>query len=84
MGRDRMSTFIVGGAIVVGVLVLAGVPFAAVALPLLLLACPLMMIFMNHGSGGEGGHGGHTGHQGNDARGEHTYGSVSNEKQAGR
>ena len=30
------------------------------ALPwLLLLACPLMHIFMHHGHGGHGGHGGH-------------------------
>ena len=33
------------------------------ALPfLLLLACPLMHVFMHRGHGGHGGHGGHAGH----------------------
>jgi hypothetical protein len=49
-------------------MILAGVPLASLLFPLVLLACPLMMIFMmrgmDHGSG-QGGHGGgcHGGHQ---------------------
>ena len=29
---------------------------------LILLACPLMHVFMHHGHGGHGGHGAHSGH----------------------
>jgi hypothetical protein len=72
MGRDKMPTFVLAAAIVVGALVWVGVPLAALALPLILLACPLMMIFMMRGmnhDGGQGGHGGgchgnHAAHQG--------------------
>ena len=36
------------------------------ALPLLvLLACPLVHVFMHHGHGGHGGHGGHSGGEDN-------------------
>jgi hypothetical protein len=55
-------------------MILAGVPLASLLFPLVLLACPLMMIFMmrgmDHGSGqgghGAGCHGGHAGHQPNE------------------
>jgi hypothetical protein len=72
MTRDKMPTVVIAGAIVVGAMILAGVPLASLFFPLVLLACPLMMIFMmrgmDHGSGqgghGAGCHGGHTGHTG--------------------
>lgn len=44
----------IGGAVILGALVLFGVPLATAAQYTLLLACPLMMIgmmfFMNHGT----------------------------------
>ena len=75
MGRNKLPSFVLAAAVVVGAFVLAGVPLAALALPLILLACPLMMIFMMRGmdhGGGQGGqgdhsggcHGGHAGHEG--------------------
>lgn len=74
MTRDKTPALVLAGTIVVGALVFAGVPLASLLFPLILLACPLMMIFMmrgmNHdgGQGGHGGgcHGGHTGHQATD------------------
>ena len=80
MRRDKMPTFVLAAAIVVGALVLAGVPLAALALPLILLACPLMMIFMmrgmDHGGGSSGQHsehgaGCHGNHGSHDAKPEH-------------
>lgn len=74
MTRDKMPTLVLAGAILVGALLLSGAPVSAIVLPLILLACPLMMIFMmrgmNHG-GGQGGHrpgchGDHAEHQGSD------------------
>lgn len=62
MRTDRIPTLALAGAIVFAALVLAGFPLAALVVPLAVLACPLMMIFMmrgmNHGDGGHGsGHG---------------------------
>lgn len=81
MRRDKMPTFVLAGAIVVGALLFSGAPSAAIVLPLILLACPLMMIFMmrgmNHG-GGQSGHGDghgadcHGGHSGDQGTAEHT------------
>lgn len=63
MTRDKMPTLVLAGAIVVGAAVLAGVPLASLLFPLILLACPLMMIFMmrgmNHGDGSSGQDSGH-------------------------
>ena len=64
MTRDKMPTLVLAGAIVVGALVLAGVPLASLLLPLVLLACPLMMIFMMRGMDHGGGHGSSSGNEG--------------------
>lgn len=79
MGRDKMPSFVLAGAVVVGALIVTGGPLASLALPLILLVCPLMMIFMmrgmDHGSGdgghGAGCHGGHARHGGSDGHEEH-------------
>ena len=76
MTRDKMPTLVIAGAIVVGAMILAGVPLASLLFPLVVLACPLMMIFMMRGmnhDGGQGGHGGgcHGGHAGHEGTGEH-------------
>ena len=42
----------------------AGVPANALLFGLLILACPLMMLFMHGGHGAEGGHAGHDDHSG--------------------
>lgn len=49
---------------VVGALAV-GVPARSLAFGLLVLACPLMMLFMH------GGHGGHSSHNTDDGHGEH-------------
>jgi hypothetical protein len=43
------------------VVVLAGVPVGRLLTVLLVLACPLMMLFMHRGGHGHGGHGSHGG-----------------------
>lgn len=62
MKRDNMPALVIGAAIVAGALIWAGVPLAGLALPLILLACPLMMVFMMRGMDHNGGPGGHEGH----------------------
>ncbi|MER6591372.1 DUF2933 domain-containing protein [Micromonospora purpureochromogenes] len=44
--------------LIVGALAV-GVPASSLAVGLLVLACPLMMLFMHAGHGGHGGQGGH-------------------------
>lgn len=55
MTRDKMPTLVIAGSIVVGAVILAGVPLATLLFPLVLLACPLMMIFMMRGMSHDGG-----------------------------
>jgi len=47
--------FVAAGALVVGLLV-AGTPVQSLLPFVLLLACPLMMVFMMRGMGGHAGH----------------------------
>jgi hypothetical protein len=59
MKHNALMRYIVvaGGALVVGLLA-AGTPWRSLLPFLLVLACPLMMMFMMRGMGGHGGHGG--------------------------
>ena len=62
MQHNQLPTYLIAAAAIAAVLVIAGVPLAALLPFALLLACPLMMIFMMRGmtsmSSGED----HTGH----------------------
>lgn len=82
MKRDNMPMIVIAAAIVVGALIWSGAPLSALLLPLILLACPLMMIFMmrgmDHGGQGDqdgrhaGCHGDHGGgHAGHDEHSGH-------------
>lgn len=64
MNHNRMLPYIAGGAVIAAVLVVLGVPFAAVAPFALLAVCSVMMFFMMRGMGGMGGSQDedHTGH----------------------
>ena len=64
MRNNRMFTYIVGVAAVAAVLGLAGVRLAILFPLALIVACPLMMIFMMRGMSGMHGEGSedHTGH----------------------
>lgn len=55
MNRNRMLPYIAGVAVIAAVLVVLGVPFAAVVPFALLAICPVMMFFMMRGMGGMGG-----------------------------
>ena len=61
---------IIGGVALLGVLLIAGVPLASALPYAVLLACPLMMIFMMSSMGGHGSgchdHDGKGGHEGGD------------------
>jgi hypothetical protein len=54
MKRQHMSLLAVGLAVAILGALAFGVPFSTVAIALLVLCCPLMMLFMH---GGHGGHG---------------------------
>jgi hypothetical protein len=56
-GQHLKYLLVAAGALVVGLLA-AGSPLQSILPFLLLLACPLMMVFMMRGMGGHGGHGG--------------------------
>lgn len=58
MRRQHLGWYAIALAIVIVGLGFAGVPLTTTLLGLLVLACPLMMMFM---MGGHGGHGGHSG-----------------------
>jgi hypothetical protein len=56
MKRSRLAWFGAGLAALAGVLVLSGVPASTALFVTVLLACPLMMLFMGgHGGSGRGG-----------------------------
>lgn len=48
-------------AVAAAVVLVAGVPLGRLVTVLLVLACPLMMVFMHRGGHGHGGHGSHGG-----------------------
>ena len=63
MQHDRIPTYLLAAAAIAAVLAIVGVPLAALLPYALLLACPLMMIFMMRGMTGMGsGRENHTGH----------------------
>ena len=64
MNRNQFPTWVVAAAVVAVALAVVGVPLGALLPFAVLLACPLMMVFMMRGMhGGEGGcHGGHENH----------------------
>jgi hypothetical protein len=66
MNGSHLKYMLLGGAGVLGVLLLFGVPLSSALLFAVVLACPLMMLTM-------GGHGGtghdHTSHRSNDPEG---------------
>jgi hypothetical protein len=59
MKHNALTRYILvaGGALVVGLLA-AGTPLRSLLPLVLVLACPVMMMFMMRGMGGHGGHGG--------------------------
>jgi len=59
-GTHMRYLFVAAGALVVGLLV-AGTPVQSLLPFVLLLACPLMMVFMMRGMGGHAGHDGDQG-----------------------
>jgi hypothetical protein len=64
MNNSRIPIYVVAAAVVAVALGVAGVPFTRMLPFALLLACPLMMVFMMKGMGGMGGGDkeDHTGH----------------------
>ena len=63
MSHDRMMTYLLVAAAIAAALAVAGVPLASLLPFAILLACPLMMVFMMKGmSGMHGGNEDHTGH----------------------
>lgn len=53
-GSNHLKYMLLGGAALFGVLLAVGVPLQSALLFAVVLACPLMMVFM---MGGHGGHG---------------------------
>jgi hypothetical protein len=60
MKREHLSLYAIALAILIVGLVFAGVPVTTLLFGLLVLACPLMMMFMMGGHGGYGGSDQHT------------------------
>lgn len=60
MNGNHLKYLLLGGAGIFGALLVVGAPLSSALLAAVLLACPLMMVFMmGGGQGGQGGHGGH-------------------------
>ena len=62
-GTHMRYLLVAGAALALGLLV-SGTSVQVLLPYLLLLACPLMMVFMMRGMGSHGGHGDHSGHGG--------------------
>jgi hypothetical protein len=58
MKRQHLGLYAIALAVLIVGLAFAGVPLTTVLVGLLVLACPLMMMFMMGGHGGHGGRGG--------------------------
>ncbi|SDM28417.1 Protein of unknown function [Lentzea albidocapillata subsp. violacea] len=58
MKRQHLGLYAIALAILIVGSAFAGVPLPTMLVGLLVLACPLMMMFMMGGHGGHGGHGG--------------------------
>lgn len=78
MHQHMKYLLVAAGALVVGLLA-AGTSLQAVLPYLLLLACPLMMVFMMRGMGGHGSHGGNGGDSAshNSTAHDHDHGPVT-------
>ncbi|WP_263730548.1 DUF2933 domain-containing protein [Cellulomonas sp. SG140] len=57
--KSHAKHMIIGGAVILVALMAFGVSWRQAAQYAVLLACPLMMVFMMAGGHGHGGHGGH-------------------------
>lgn len=71
MNKDTVARYAIIAVLAAAVLIWAGLPPSTLLFGLVVLACPLMMIFMMR----DGGHGGGTGHGGDRShsdRDEHT------------
>lgn len=62
MHHNRMFPYLAAGAVVAAVLIAVGAPLTSLLPFVLVLACPLMMIFMMRGMAGTRGREDHTGH----------------------
>ena len=62
MQQNRMFPYLAGAALIAAVLIAIGAPLASLLPFALLLACPLMMVFMMRGMSGSHGREDHTGH----------------------
>ena len=74
MDRNRLPTYVVVATVAAVVLAVAGVPLASLLPFAVLLACPLMMVFMMrgmHGSTSGGGCGMHGSHNDHASREDH-------------
>ncbi|WP_433498822.1 DUF2933 domain-containing protein [Sphaerimonospora sp. CA-214678] len=59
MKRSHLPLYAIALAILIVGLVATGVPISTILLALLVLACPLMMLFMHGSHGDHDTHGGH-------------------------
>jgi choline-glycine betaine transporter len=62
MKQNRMFNYLIAAAAVAAVLIAVGVPLVSLLPVAVLLACPLMMVFMMRGMSGSHGSEDHTGH----------------------
>ncbi|MBN9327219.1 MAG: hypothetical protein BGO38_09665 [Cellulomonas sp. 73-145] len=60
--KSHAKHMVIGGAVILVALMAFGVSWRQAAQWAVLLACPVMMMFMMAGGHGHGGHGGHAGH----------------------
>lgn len=54
MKKEQLPRYVIAAAVVIAGLALAGVPTSSLLFVPLVLACPLMMVFMMRGMGGMG------------------------------
>nr|WP_036344107.1 DUF2933 domain-containing protein [Micromonospora purpureochromogenes] len=71
MRRQHLPLYAIALALLVVGALAVGVPARSLVFGLLVLACPLMMLFMHGGHAGHGGHEGHGQHQGQQAPAAH-------------
>jgi hypothetical protein len=72
MRRQHLPLYAIALAIMVVGALAVGVPARSLVFGLIVLACPLIMLFMH---GGHGGHDGHDGHDTVDSRGPSSTGT---------
>ncbi|MGN6242266.1 MAG: DUF2933 domain-containing protein [Motilibacteraceae bacterium] len=79
MNGGHLKHMIVGGLALLGLLLIAGVPLASALPYTVLLACPLMMIFIMSSMGGHG-----SGCHGHDGKGAHESGDEGDPQSVGK